>query len=272
MRDQLEVFDFIYVDAPRIKSLYTQLNEDVPVGDLTASDAIESVKESDNVATLGSDHLIGGKRTKKRLSKTVETIQKTYEVQFALPVDFLAMLNEHDLIQRDTSQFQFGSLVEFSGDIFLMDYASIHSGWDALLEAGQDNKNNQVSKADLAIAKSIFGSMPPSVQAVFYNGTNKVWSMLVMDHWVIPPQSITLSLGSMVKGDWRIVGVVDALPIDKPSKDLLPPVLTKFSIGFAALGLRIRALMGRRDDCFGITPILVYRTVTRKKKETARSR
>lgn len=98
----------------------------------------------------------------------------------------------------------------------------------------------------------------------FTVGRLKVWSMLVLEHWNIPPQSVTLSLGSFVAGDWKILGVVDAMPAAKPGAEQHPPVDTTFAKPFANLAENMKALMGRSNDCYGFTPIIVYRSIVRK--------
>jgi len=256
---RVEVFDFIYVDAPRVKSLISQLDEDGPLAEMTSTDALEADKESGLGGNLGSENLAGVKASKGTRRKTIEYVQRRYEVQFALPIDLLDLLNEHELVQRQTSSFRFGTLAEFTGDLFIMDLASLHSGWEGMIKgaAGLD-------QADEAAAMAIFSSMPPAVHAVFYRGTAKVWSMLVSENWIVPPQSITLSHGSRVPGDWKILGVVEALPSDKQAAPNDKPMDNQLGPTFDILGPKMREMMGRPNDCFGMTPILVYRSITRK--------
>lgn len=257
MAKRVQVFDFLYVDAPRIKSLISRLDEDGPLVDMTATDSKETDRESGlggklDLAVVELEASKGSRRS------TGETVQRRYDVQYALPADLIDMLDEHDLVQRDTSRWRFGALAEFTGDMFLLDFASIHSGWEGIIKHASG-----LDMADEAAAMAIFASMPASVHAVFHRGATKVWSMLVLEHWLIPPQSVTLSLGSFVPGDWKIIGLVDAMPT-KTAIEQTPPIDTKFAPIFAKLGREMKEMMGRADDCFGFTPILVYRTVTRK--------
>lgn len=170
-----------------------------------------------------------------------------------------AVFCQHSLIQRDTSKFRFGVLGEFTGDIFMMDLASIHSGWEGMIKGSAG-----LQQADEALALSMFESMPAAVHAIFHRGNTKVWSMLVRENWIMPPQSITLSLGSHIAGDWRILGVVDALPTSKASTPPAAPTQSVLGKVFDQLGPKLREFMGRPDDCFGFTPVLVYRAITRK--------
>lgn len=259
MGKKIEVYDFLYVDAPRIKSLIAQLDDDGPLADLTITDSREDERGHDIGGGVGSEHIAETRASRASKRTTGESYQRRYEVQYGLPFDVMRRLDEREIIQRDPARWRFGAIAEFCGDMFLMDFASIHAGWEGMIKHAAG-----LAAADEAAAMSIFSRMPASVHAVFHRGATKVWSMLVLEHWNIPPQSVTLSLGSFVTGDWKIVGVVDAMPTTKSATEQHPPVDTTFAKPFANLAQNMKSLMGRSADCFGFTPIIVYRSIVRK--------
>ena len=46
MGKRVEVFDFLYVDAPRIKSLIAQLDEDGPLADMSTTDEVDAYRST----------------------------------------------------------------------------------------------------------------------------------------------------------------------------------------------------------------------------------
>lgn len=168
MGKKIEVFDFLYVDAPRIKSLIAQIDEDGLLADLTVTDSKEDERGHDLSGNLGTEHIVGGRVSRASKRTTGETYQRRYEVQYGLPFDVLKRLDERELIQREPSRWRFGAIAEFCGNMFLMDFASIHAGWEGMIKHAAG-----LAAADEAAAMSIFSRMPASVHAVFHRGATE---------------------------------------------------------------------------------------------------
>ncbi|MEQ1930330.1 MAG: hypothetical protein ABL957_07325 [Parvularculaceae bacterium] len=263
MGKKISVYDFLYVDATRIRSLISQLHASgVPI-DLEETNKVEGeLSGSGDVAGkigVGDWKLLeANAEGSGKLSGSLET-KRRFDVQYTLPMSLLRLLTDQDIINREPREWRFGTIALFTGQVHLADISSVHGSWDAILEAGSGLEGSA-----LVEAKALLGNMPPSVHGIFHKNSAKVWCNLLRENWVTPPSGITLSHGSHVAGDWSVLGTVDALASENVDKDYQPPVSGALYDVFRKVADGLREMMGRPDGCFGLSPLLVFRQVTRK--------
>lgn len=116
--------------------------------------------------------------------------------------------------------------------------------------------------------------MPHAIQAhLLLDDGNTVWFTLSQDSLVGQSSDLMLKHGSYVPGQWAVVGVLDAMPQNKPKEGEKPlglndaeqavVKLAETQIGSltARLSPVARRLLGRPDHTFGVTPLLIFRDV-----------
>lgn len=102
--------------------------------------------------------------------------------------------------------------------------------------------------------------LPHAVHATVTSESAQFWCVLRDECMIIPPSDIMLMHGLQLAGDWTLFGIVDALPTDV--------TVTSTTVGlgpFAAvlhqLAPLVREHLGRPDQCFGVTPLVIMRAV-----------
>lgn len=289
------VFDFLYADTRRIASFLSQFTA---FGHLTEIVHGEHTKEAENrrgtvkgstglpgLASLDGTHEIG------TASEHGEAGQRRYDPTWTNALNFLNYLAELDLLNRDIQKAGIGEFVLFTGELKIHDLKMLERMWrlpsveramrqgsptppmnrQARRRAGQtSNLGDQSQAVDMLL--DMLTVLPHSVQATLSNGFfNRVWCTLLADGLSTATSDLMLKHGGGIPGNWSVVGILDARP---PNRFASPESLSPepdFSDG-KDLGAKIlellapitKNMLGRPDEAFGITPLLVFRDIGRK--------
>lgn len=87
-----------------------------------------------------------------------------------------------------------------------------------------------------------------------------VWFTLREDGLSTNAADVFLKHGSHIAGSWNIVGIVDALPSFAFSPQ--SPFEDGMQKAIADLGASLRPAVGRPNDAWGMTPLLIFREVS----------
>lgn len=267
MARRTDVYDFLYVDAPRIRSLISQLHDLGILLEHVETDEISSDISGSGEAHGGSAGIV--KHLGLDASATVHGAasrstkgaqQRRYDPQYALPIDLIDLLAEEDMIKTDVNDFTYGSIAAFEGRCFSMDFSAMENSWESIILSSNELDTSAIAPG----IASYFKAMSPSVISIFNSAKGKVWCSLLKSNWLVPPADISLSHGARINGDLTVLGVVDAIP-DRPNQgnSYIPDL--GFAPAFFELTELLRKLMGRPTDCYGFLPLIVYRRVTRKR-------
>jgi hypothetical protein len=118
-------------------------------------------------------------------------------------------------------------------------------------------------KESIPLWFEVMSILPSGVQASIAGIDYKVWMSLRKESLIIPPGDLLLKHGAGIAGVWNVIGILDAVP------DAQHPITMYTSPGGPIMGMltgfypAARALYGRPSDAFGMTPILIYRKITR---------
>lgn len=266
MARRIDVYDFLYVDAPRIRSLISQLHdlgillEHIETDELESglSGSGEAHGASAGLARLAIDASANVQGSASRTTRGSQ--QRRYDPQYALPIDLIDLLEEEEMIRTDVSDFKYGAIASFEGRCFAMDFSVMENAWGSFFNGSSDLPHPEHASGLAEYIKAT----SPTVISVIHSAKAKVWSSLLKSNWLIPPANLSLSHGSHISGDLTILGVVDAVP-DRPGHtDHYTPDLG-FAVPFTGIATEIRKLMGRPTDCFGFLPLIVYRKIARKR-------
>ncbi|KVF26305.1 hypothetical protein WJ07_08635 [Burkholderia vietnamiensis] len=107
--------------------------------------------------------------------------------------------------------------------------------------------------------------MPPTPQITMADVSGRlVWGCLNDDHMVISASSLALTHGTSVKGTWHVLAVLDATPdedIDDPHEFDSVMAYSQLMASTADVLGSIRDLMGRPSQAYGITPVVIFRSI-----------
>ncbi|MGB8365413.1 MAG: hypothetical protein ACLQUZ_01410 [Rhizomicrobium sp.] len=274
------VYDFLYIDLPRIQIFNSQFDQFGHITDLTRS-------------TTASSSLGGGldiKIAKTEASSGEQTsISKRYDTQFVTPLLFLD--HAKDMIGRDIAKAGIGRFVLVSGALRILDLMMIKAAWDLksvqkLVQTGarKSHSGEEGNRAQRRAQKNpgtsddaseviglmidMLKIMPHGLQGVLSSAPHTIWSALRAEGFVTPPSDLLLNHGLELTGTWNLVGILDATPDDAdkvhvPETPTWDPAGAHSLVGNLATTLQplARQFLGRPVKAYGVTPLLIFREV-----------
>jgi hypothetical protein len=257
-----EIYDFLYVDRPRISSLYAQL---FPQGILTSVKTTALQNFSDE-SDIGSDIRVL-KAESKSTEGGSEGIEQMFDASWSIPLEVLARLRSLFLVHESLKNTGLGSIVLTNCYLRLIDFASMDKLWDAAMRTFMASSQASQSAEQILPAEVVpsiveaLRAMPQVVHAHFLTNDAILWSSLQPANLTIPVSDLTLKYGGVVSGKWNLLYILDAWA-DKGE----PPDVSGWSAGsmmdaILAAMHGIRGMIGRPAGWIGITPLMIYRDV-----------
>jgi hypothetical protein len=204
----------------------------------------------------------------------------------------LAWLRQHDLIEHDLAKARISQFVIVSGSLIILDRAMLKSMWelkpirDTILRALQANNVLQSlptsDQQGLAIDgatqgvtdlesefdafMAIISILPHSVQARLIGDNVNIWCGLEEGGIVGKSSDLLLKHGTLISGEWSMLGILDASPGPPLSDDMTETIATLAATPIGQIAARFapiaKTLLGRPDSAYGMTPLLIYREVS----------
>lgn len=260
------LFDFLYVDTDRIKSYYAQL---------TGFGSLSSLKMSDNTvmtqlkeATVGVPTVTGGKLSHTKMM--TNTGERSYDPTPSMPTDVINRLDELGFIKRELSRDNLGNLVLLSGKLGISDISLLKDTIDIILgQAAEEKaqaepnpkKRKQIYEQEVKDNKYIaefLKHIPYSLEARLILGNDEVWMTLNRDEIIGNAYEINFKHGDFLLGDYYVLGILDAMPNDDYSNHQHQ---NEFRVAMSTMLQELKALMGRPNTCYGVTPIAIFRAI-----------
>ena len=259
-KPKVTLYDFLYIDRERIKSLYAQifgglLNavQQAEASSNTSKDAVEfsAVK----VVTIGTDE-----------QKTVtESRLENIDPHDLLLRDVLQHVAEHGLIASDPAKAAVGSLVLLNGSVTVLDMRSISTFFDIFIDmvaigkapnpewAG---KGKEEKKRTFSMIKKYLDAAALGVQIIFRSGRISVWGTLNPTYLRESVGDLTTKHGPRLSGEWHLLAIVDSVGPHEVMdgtglSDLLKAVITGNN--------EMIKILGRPADNTGVTPLVLFR-------------
>lgn len=256
------VFDFLYVNRGRLATLLAQLSDE---GIITVVKRTSSQSGS-NAGGLKVTSLVAtgeGSVT----SQATEALEQQFDSSGLLAINALTVLQESGLIHKGLPA-PLGQIVLITGDVIVFDVSMVKRIWTPATQlmaaqAKEERKKSgksagaSLNSEHLRLAGGILKEMPDFVQIMIHTEDDVAWGVVGNEDPSFVPEMIGLKHGSLVQGEWHVLGVVDALPdapIDLPSGDGVN-VLANFS----EIVQHMRTLIGRPYSAFGVTPLAIFR-------------
>ena len=270
------VFDYIYYDAGRIASFLSQFNNAGNLKEIVQSESAERSEQQ-----IGATKVRAGIPSVATVDRSTQTdvaaanqhsSRRVYDPIWANARTFLDYLFEREMIQRNVSKAHMGQFVLCSGSLSIIDLELMERVWKlntvkSLMKAGGNQARKTRGKSrptnEVTLVLELLSVLPHTIQAKF-SGTANVWCGLSQDGMSMLASDIFLKHGTEIPGKWHALGILDAKPVAiiEPDQD------EDFSDGqemaakmMALLAPVTRQLVGRPEDHFGITPLLIFREV-----------
>ncbi len=261
--------DYVYIDNIKLSHYYSQLSQH---GLVITSKKIS--KESGKQGSTGQVKLpilSGGMAAE---TATEQSIELNVDSAFSRPQETLDALFAAGYIQEGISNSRIGSLILEKGAISLFDIRILKDIWIDMTDmvaasSTADIQNIKERQRLSALKKKEFGQiatiiskMPHSLQGTLSANGDAAWFTLKPECMLVNAEDLTFKHGSDLKGEWHVLGILDALPdhcIDPAQMTLFTPGPIEGAMRSMLDGLR--AMLGRPSDRYGITPVMIFRTI-----------
>ncbi|CAK0739364.1 hypothetical protein CCP1ISM_1030002 [Azospirillaceae bacterium] len=179
-----------------------------------------------------------------------------------------------------------GNIVQASGHIILANYPLIQRAskseklrklWFQTAvsqnKGGAGSRRNSYLTPDDKIAANqteigieLFSFVPETVQCSLLTDYGCLWATLNESDLISSAISLTLKHGSVISGNWTVVGIVDAL---QGKFDITPEFIkdmpliyeNEMSGAVAHMAQVFSEVIGRPRTAYGITPLLIFRKI-----------
>lgn len=260
------LYDFLYIDHERVKSLYSQLYSGL-------LDAMESVAEKSTGKStslqVGGDPF--GSAKKDATSSVNESKSERLDPHDLILRDVLQGLADNEFINEQPGTAVQGNLILLSGDLTVLNYESYSVFADIIPSFMQQpdlpprlnkehkkalqNHHKQEQEKYIAFIKAFTKIVPWSVQVLMESGSVIAWGSIHQDNLRATHGSLLLSHGPQLQGNWYMLAIVDAVgrvfvaDADRP----------KTIEGLTDAGVAIQQAFGRPEEYIGVTPLLIFR-------------
>ncbi|WP_299910380.1 hypothetical protein [uncultured Paracoccus sp.] len=293
------ILDFLYVDQDRISSILSQLNDYGALVQMVSQEtAVRAKTEEVGAHGKGTIGVASGQLdVKDGYSASLQRQrQQLYDARWLNTLNFLDEATARGMINKTIENAPPGSIVRHSGHLSVRDLGQLKSFWklpsfQAAARSGVDaqagmprqqvraknrtsTKTKKTEPDGLELFLEMSEHLPHTVQAIFQGEKARVWSILREDSLRIRSSDMMLNYGSNIPGVWSVIGIVDALPggLDQQAPDFSNFTGDESAAVTAILDAFVpvfRSTMGRPSNCFGVTPLVVYRTVGANSGEQA---
>jgi hypothetical protein len=264
-----------------------------PGGHLKAFKRTRNVNDAQSDAVGGSvagDILVAKGRanaTTTVSSQANEGSESTYDPLWTNARAFLDFLAQRNFIQRDLEAATIGQFVLGSGGLSVLDFVMLRGMWklptmqhfikkgSSEPEGSRKERRAQgaVQRAGAAksepteidLALEMMDVLPHTIQGRMTTSHGQVWTTLREECLVTSSSDLLLKHGLTLPGEWNMLGILDAypdyalessaLPLSGGMSDVLPTFLS-------TLTPLTRGMLGRPDNAFAMTPLLIFREVS----------
>ena len=256
-----DIYDFLYIDRARTSALYSQL---FPQGILTGVKTTQQQSFSDD-RNVGTDVRIF-KAEAKSIDTGSEGIEHMFDASWSVPLDVLARLKSLSKVRDSLKGAGLGSIILADCLLRIVDFRSMDNLWAPALKiafaGGQVESSQPIIPEVVPTLTEALKAVPQAIHAHFLTNEAYLWSPLQLDSLLIPTTDLTLKYSGTIPGQWKLLYVLDAWAdtgeapntTDWSGGPVIDGILT------AMHGLRI--MMGRPSGWFGITPLMIFRSIS----------
>lgn len=262
------LYDIIYCDRTRLIPLISQLNAHGLPKDIVVTENAGSRGALEAGGTAGWSFAAKAEAKGKIAADISEsTSQETqYDPYWATVLAFADQAVS--LAKRD--DFEIGRLCLVSGSLSAADVSSLRDLMKTqLTREGMMvglMPDGSVKTSDRKEAKKTYDSLHEVitlysglVQGILKSGEDEYWMSLEREHLSFSAEEIILKFGSIIPGNWSILGIYDSAPavtqdVDIPEDGGIQAMI----MGIAPI---VRNLVGKKDTQHSITPLMIMREI-----------
>ncbi|MCA4780482.1 hypothetical protein IF090_12790 [Acinetobacter towneri] len=267
------IFDFFYLDNPKIKSFYAQLNGLGALNTLKNTSQIGDTRKME--ATVGVPAVTGGKMANDHTVNT--TSEQLYDGLPTMPREMINRLDELGFIQRELAPENLGGLVLVKGYLNIVDIEVMKAVIDPALHfalgsmpnttSAHKNKREEFKSSTKPIVdfmKNIPFALSCNMFVPSESGDlTQVWMSLSREDMPSFVHDINFKHGEKLAGMWYVLGILDAIPNSMDVSDVVLPNIGEMEQFKKAMSEMMK-MFGRDDESYGMTPVAIFRVLKAK--------
>lgn len=272
-QDIKSIYDFFYIDNPKIKSFYAQLNGLGSLNTLKSTSQISDIRKLE--ATAGLPAVTGAKIGNDHGVNT--TSEHQYDGIPTMPREMINKLDELGFIQRELDPSNLGNIVLVEGYLNITDIEVMKGVIDPTLKFMLDSLPN-VTSAHKEKKKNLESKVTPLVDFMknvpFALSCNlfvpsedshlvQVWMSLSREDMSTVIHDINFKHGEKLAGKWYVLGILDAIPNSLDSSNITLPGIGEMEQFKSAMSEMMK-MFGRENEAYGMTPIAIFRVLKPK--------
>lgn|GEM_PF-4030964 len=270
------IYDFIYLDLPRIRSYYAQMTGGVPV---TSNDNSKESESTTWGATAGPRDMMHGKYD--HVGSSEESLGVTSDMIDKLPRDMINALNDRKLIHSALGDGNLGKLVLLKGYLQFNDLHAVSKSLQPTIDfymnhiASKDEKREFLPvQKGLKEFANVLAVSPSRVQCYMTLESQLqnsfVWIGIDDRYLEVSQAYSALKNHSCSAEMFYVLGILDALPVaaeNQEAKDRFDDFNQKlleaadFNMFLKSMNEIYRKIIGRPETCYSITPISIFRAL-----------
>jgi len=261
------LYDFLFVDQEKMRSLYAQIYEGL-LDVMVATDSSTQGKTTD--LKMGGDP-VGGFSSSRR-EEYSEGKQESMVPHDLVLRDVLAKLKTEKFILDDPQAVGTGNLILLHGELALMDANLNLNLFKAIpklatdfaatnrKKSRQDSEEQKNLKNFMTLVQTAIDSIQPVLQFRVASDGHEVWGAISQEHMRQPINSLLMQYGQMMPGLWSVLGIVDHV------KNSDSPILHKHPLPESQGGLEdalkaMREIFQTPDNAICVTPLVIFRQI-----------
>lgn len=256
------LFDFVYIDRPRLASYLAQMVDDGVLLSTTKTD-----QTTDGITSLQKSGLPPIYSVNNTDTATVaNTLERQFDASWSAFIDTLHLLDEKGFVTKDVQRATIGCVVHVVGQLEVLDLRILREMWPIVGKAvGQQefngtHKQKQAAKQEAEFIATMVSKLPHTLQmTLLAEDFGEAWSTLDPAHMTISTEDLAFKHGGTIAGEWHVLGILDAVPDEATAA--APITGNQVRAGMLQVLSSMRTILGRPSGAYGITPIAVFRPI-----------
>ncbi|KGQ31212.1 hypothetical protein P375_08005 [Gallibacterium genomosp. 2] len=251
--------DFIYIDEIKTRNFLAQfINQGV------LSSLKEEFSESDSYSSkVGLNNVFVAEKGGQQLDS--QKYSREYDASYSLPLTLLNLLSQHSFIKDKITEADIGNIVHISGEYRIFDISLLDKALPLLQMITEiDSDNSEVPP--IHVMSQFMQLFPKSLQIDIRDEYgHHYWLPLKKEAMRINPEDIVLSNGVINRDRWHVVGILENKPDNDPAmrKGTQPYKFLDNKADLLQMSSAIKEMMGRNIHSYSITPILIFRKISK---------
>lgn len=282
------VYDFLYHDAQRVGSILAQTTDSGHLTQVTDKVSKSSQVNVDGkaeakgkiplIATGSAGASLGYERGKASAQDRV------YDPLWSNAKDFVKYFDEQKQNAPSLISSSIGQIAKLKGRLSVIDFNFLKlfvsnpvimtsiMGLNQASDESENRKQRRLKKSKIEedpsnkMVMELFSILPYQVQLYIF-GQYDAWATLEEDFLVTKASDLLLKYGKDIDGEWDIIAIVDAMP--NKSVELVDSAKLEIGENLEGFGMTVthmlapfaRNILGRPSNAYGITPLVIYRSV-----------